>query len=122
MIVDGYAEWEAGEIPARAALASIANQLKIISAHKEELEAREKVLRSQAEQILAYTNETAIVVGGLEFRLTPASNTTSYTAREIDAYALWLVEEGHALLAERLLALKRESSRAGGLRISKERT
>lgn len=121
MTIDPYTAWADGQLTPRQALTELGARLKIVQAQRESIEAEEKALRLQCEQVLLASGEDVIAAAGLEFRFTKASQTTSYAASDVEAFRLWLVDHGYAPLAEQLGTHRRESARAGGLRVTRER-
>lgn len=121
MTTDPYTAWQAGEATPRQALTELGARLRIAQAQRESAEAEEKALRLRCEQVLLASGEDMIAAAGLEFRFTKASSTASYAASDVEAFRLWLVDNGYAPLAERLGTYRRESAKAGGLRVTRER-
>jgi hypothetical protein len=119
-ILDPYAAYLDGDLSPREAAGPLTARLRTIVAHREALEALERDLRTQL-SVLVEAHGEPLTLDGWRYELTSAALTTSYGREDIERFTQWLVDEGYSPLAERLRALRRESARAGGLRVTKEK-
>lgn len=116
-----HTAFEEGTLSPRLAAQAEAENIRYLLAQQESIKAQLDAARDRMSRYVEAHGE-AITAEGYRFEMTNAVEVTSYPAAEVDKFALWLVDNGYSPLAERLRALRRESARAGGLRVSKERT
>jgi hypothetical protein len=110
--------FQEGDIQAEQALDELVASLDSLDDKLAPLEEQKKVLRDHISVVLEYaTGGRKTEVRGYELQITQASTTTTFDAKALEKLALDLVEEGQGEVARRLLACKKESSRAGSLRI-----
>jgi chromosome segregation ATPase len=107
-----------GDIQAEQALDELVTSLDSLEDKIGPLEESRKALRDHISVVLEYaTGGKRTEVRGYELQITQASTTTTFDNKALEKLALDLVSEGQADIARRLLACKRETSRAGSLRI-----
>jgi hypothetical protein len=81
----------------------------------------EKVLRQQASEIVDYLGGKADVAGFGTFTITAPSQTIQYDSKELDRLVVHLISSGYEELAKQITSCRKESSRAGSLRINRAR-
>jgi glutathione S-transferase len=113
--------WQAGTVSAAAAMRPIWDELRRIEAARQELEQQREALRDQLRHIVAELGGSTSLTGYGKLEILPASVSTSYVKTQVDALIIELTGE-HPAIAARLAACRKESHRAGGLRVTPEKT
>jgi hypothetical protein len=116
-----FKQYQEGEITPQHALDKIARQLDSLQDQIEPLNATEKVLRQQASEIVDYLGGKADVAGFGTFTITAPSQTIQYDSKELDRLVVHLISGGYEELAKQITSCRKESSRAGSLRINRAR-
>jgi hypothetical protein len=116
-----FKQYQEGEITPQYALDQIARQLDSLQDQIEPLNATEKVLRQQASEIVDYLGGKADVAGFGTFTITAPSQTIQYDSKELDRLVVHLISGGYEELAKQITSCRKESSRAGSLRINRAR-
>jgi hypothetical protein len=116
-----FKQYQEGEITPQHALDKIARQLDSLQDQIEPLNATEKVLRQQASEIVDYLGGKADVAGFGTFTITAPSQTIQYDSKELDRLVVHLISSGYEELAKQITSCRKESSRAGSLRINRAR-
>jgi hypothetical protein len=114
-----FEQWQAGELDNEATLTSLCKMLTSVKDSLEPLEDMQKIIRSQLAEVVSYIGGRASVAGFGELKVTEPSLITSYDYHQLDKLVIHLTEAGHADIARSIAACRRETSRAGGLRIDK---
>jgi hypothetical protein len=114
-----FEKFKDGEITGQVALDQIARHLDLIQDNLEPLQATEKVLRQQASEIVDYLGGKADVAGFGTFTITAPSQTIQYDSKELDRLVVHLISGGYEELAKQITSCRKESSRAGSLRINR---
>jgi hypothetical protein len=114
-----FKQYQEGEITPQYALDQIARQLDSLQDQIEPLNATEKVLRQQASEIVDYLGGKADVAGFGTFTITAPSQTIQYDSKELDRLVVHLISSGYEELAKQITSCRKESSRAGSLRINR---
>jgi hypothetical protein len=114
-----FKQYQEGEITPQHALDKIARQLDSLQDQIEPLNATEKVLRQQASEIVDYLGGKADVAGFGTFTITAPSQTIQYDSKELDRLVVHLISSGYEELAKQITTCRKESSRAGSLRINR---
>ncbi|MCC6271290.1 MAG: hypothetical protein IT190_08430 [Microbacteriaceae bacterium] len=113
-----FTAWQAGDLTAMEALQLLVPELDGAQAMRVTLEEREKELRAYVEAVLRRLSPTEpLPLGGLVLELTRASITKGYDRKALDA----LAQELPAEWRERLDGCRTETTRAGGLRVTRPR-
>lgn len=113
--------WQAGTVSAATALRPIWDELRRIEAARQELEQQREALRDQLRHIVAELGGSTSLAGYGKLEILPAGVSTSYVKTQVDALIIELTGE-HPEIAARLAACRKESHRAGGLRVTPEKT
>jgi len=116
-----FDDWRDGTISDVEALHALASDLGEIESQLAPLEAERQNLRDQLSQIVSHLGGRASVAGFGKLELTSASVTRSYDKKRIQALVLDLVAEGNVEVAQRIALCETELSRAGSLRITREK-
>lgn len=122
MSTDGvFALWLAGRLSAHAALRTLWDDLRQIEAAQQQLETRCEALRDQLRQIATQLGGSATLAGYGKLEVLAPTIATSYDKAQVDALIIALTAEQPAI-ASRLAACRIERPRAGGLRVTPEKT
>jgi len=120
-ILEHFQAWAEGDIDAATALRGFADELRAIDAVTEPLEVRRATVRRLCEEIVQQAGEKIVVSGYGEFAFAPASVSQTYDRKQLETLLHDLIASGEGDWAQRLEACRKETMRAGGLRIIKER-
>lgn len=112
-----FEDWRAGMISDREALRRLLSDLGEVESQLAPLEAERAELRAQISEVLAELGGRA-EADGYRLMITSPSVVPRYDAKELDQIVLRLRQQGHAEIADQILAARKESARAGQLRIS----
>jgi hypothetical protein len=112
-------QWQEGDLDNEAALTSLCKMLVSVKDSLEPLEDMQKAIRAQMSEIVSYIGGKASVAGFGELKITEPTITTSYDYHQLDKLVIKLTEAGHADIARSIAECRRETPRAGGLRIDK---
>lgn len=113
--------WLNGRLSDHAAIRTLWDDLRQIEAAQQQLETRRELVRDQLRQITAQLGGQTTLAGYGKLELLSATTTTSYDKTQVDALIIALTAEQPAIAA-RLAACRVERPRAGGLRITPEKT
>lgn len=113
--------WLNGRLSDHAAIRTLWDDLRQIEAAQQQLETRRELVRDQLRQITAQLGGQTTLAGYGKLELLSATTTTSYDKAQVDALIIALTAEQPAIAA-RLAACRVERPRAGGLRITPEKT
>lgn len=113
--------WLNGRLSDHAAIRTLWDDLRQIEAAQQQLETRRELVRDQLRQITAQLGGSTTLAGYGKLELLSATTTTSYDKAQVDALIIALTAEQPAIAA-RLAACRVERPRAGGLRITPEKT
>lgn len=112
-----YELWQEGELQADEALDRLVASLDGLKDRLEPLAASEKALRDQISHVLEFaTGGRKTEVRGYELLITEPGVSVSYDAKKLDQLVVRLMEEYPGIAAD-IRACRKESSRAGSLRI-----
>ena len=114
-----YADWQSGRISEREALRALLSDLGEVESQIAPLEAEKAELRSQIAEVLARLGGRA-EADGLRLSLTAPAIVPRYDAKELDQIVSYLQGQGEDEIASLILRARKESARAGMLRIAKE--
>lgn len=113
--------WLNGRLGAHAALRTLWDDLRQIEAAQQQLETRREIARDQLRQIAEQLGGSATLTGYGKLEVLAPTTTTSYDKAQVDALVIALTTEQPAIAA-RLAACRVERPRAGGLRVTPEKT
>ncbi|HNP85180.1 MAG: hypothetical protein JST60_08255 [Chloroflexi bacterium SZAS-1] len=116
MTSSNFTEWQSGAISHREALRRLLSDLGEVESQIAPLEAEKAELRTQISEVLAEMGGRAESEG---YRLTITSPGVSarYDAKELDQLVDYLLARGDDEIARLILKSRKESARAGQLRI-----
>lgn len=112
-----FSDWQAGTIGDREALRALLSDLGEVESQLAPLEAEKSELRVQISEVLARLGGRA-EADGFRLMLTSPSVTPRYDAKELDQIVKYLQAQGEDALANLILGARKESERAGQLRIT----
>ncbi len=112
-----FSDWQAGAIGDREALRALLSDLGEVDSQIAPLEAERAELRAQISEVLAQLGGRA-EADGFRLLLTAPSIVPRYDAKELDQLVLRLRQQGLGEVADQILAARKESVRAGMLRIT----
>lgn len=118
MITDNYTRWLAGEITDQQALAGLLSELRETESEIAPLEQERAALRDAISEIVVRTG--AQEIDGTKIIITAPSVTASYDRKLLDALLIDLMQTDPDV-AQRIALCRRESARAGSLRIESKR-
>lgn len=113
-----FSDWQTGAISHREALRALLSDLGEVDSQIAPLEAERAELRAQISEVLAELGGRA-EADGFKLTITSPSIVPRYDAKELDQLVLRLRQQGYPEIADQVLAARKESSRAGMLRIAK---
>lgn len=114
-----FSDWQSGALGDREALRALLSDLGEVESQIAPLEAEKSELRAQISEVLARLGGRA-EADGLRLTLTAPSVVPRYDAKELDHIVKYLQAQGEDAIANLLLSARKESERAGMLRIAKE--
>jgi hypothetical protein len=112
-----FLDWQAGALGHREALRALLSDLGEVDSQIAPLEAERAELRAQISEVLAELGGRA-EADGFRLMITAPSIVPRYDAKELDQLVLRLRQQGHAEIADQVLAARKESARSGQLRIT----
>jgi len=113
-----FADWQAGAISGRQALHALLTDLGEVEDEIARLDAQRAALRDQIAQIVACEGD--MVIGDRRALITAPTVVASYDRQALDDLVARLAAT-HPDVAQQIAACRRESMRAGGLRIERVR-
>lgn len=116
-----YEQWRDGDISDEQAARALALELGEVESELAPLNAQRETLRNELSHIVGKLGGKHAIPGFGELVNTAPSVTTSYDAKRVSDLIVALVAEGQSAWAERLAACQKQSSRAGSLRITREK-
>lgn len=116
-----FAEWEVGTVTDVQALHTLTSDLGEVESELAPLEAQRSALRDQIARIVAHAGNKVELTGFGTLVITQPGITTSYDAKALDALVIRLMGDGYGPIAEQIAQCRRESARAGSLRITREK-
>lgn len=114
-----FSDWQSGSISDREALRALLSDLGEVESQIAPLEIEKSELRAQISEVLAALGGRADA-DGFRLTLTSPSIVPRYDAKELDHIVGYLQAQGEDAIANLILSARKESSRAGMLRIAKE--
>jgi hypothetical protein len=115
-----FAQWQDGTATDIETLRTLWSDLREVESDIAPLEAERQKLRDQISQVVAKTG--AVELPGLgKAQITAGTVTKSYDRAALDELIIELTEQGYAPIAQQIAHCRRESMRAGSLRIEAER-
>jgi hypothetical protein len=116
-----FERWQSGDITPDQALDEYTQVLASLEDRIEPLTATKEAIRGYISQIVDYVGGSA-KSNGYEMIITNASVTRSYDSRKLDALVAQLMADGYYEVAKKVADCGKDSSRAGGLRITKSKS
>lgn len=118
---DIFATWENDGDDMRAASA-LAMELGEVESALEPLKEEREHIRALLSHIVAKRGEKVTIAGFGVLEVTAPSVVRSYEKAALDQLIIQLLEEGDIDIVQRIVACRRESARAGGLRVTMEKS
>ncbi|HNP70508.1 MAG TPA: hypothetical protein PKK15_05345, partial [Kouleothrix sp.] len=112
-----FSDWQSGSISAREALRALISDLGEVESQLAPLEAEKAELRAQISEVLAELGGRA-EADGYRLQLTAPGVSSRYDAKELDQLVSYLQASGDDAIANLILKARKESARAGQLRIT----
>jgi hypothetical protein len=113
-----FADWQSGAISDTEALRALLSDLGEVESQIAPLEEERAALRSQLSEVVARLGGRA-QANGLRLTLTAPAVVPRYDAKELDLLVDYLRAQGQDEIADHILAARKETARAGMLRITK---
>ena len=114
-----YSEWDSGSITDTQAVRALAMELGEVSDELATLKAQEARLRDELSRVVAHMGGKAEVAGFGSLAMTAPSVSTTYDTQRLNDLVLALLADGYSDIAESIAACRRQSARAGSLRITR---
>jgi hypothetical protein len=115
-------DWQNGEIEDKEAIKELTRQLAVVEDSLEPLEATRKVIRDYLSVVVEQQPGSKITLKGFgNLSIRNAVTTHSYDTKSLDNLIAKLVID-YPEVAQQIAICRKESSRAGGLYILKEKT
>jgi hypothetical protein len=115
-----YEDWQDGDLTDMEALRFLAGDLCEVEDVYERATAMRETVRNQIAHIVAHLGDDRVTSGGYVFQLTRPSVSYSYDTKALGNLVLELMLSGNPA-AQRISALRKQSERAGSLRVTKEK-
>ena len=112
-----FADWQSGAISDAEALRALLSDLGEVESQIAPLEAERATLRAQLSEVVARLGGKA-QANGLRLILTAPAVVPRYDAKELDLLVEYLRAQGLDDIADHILAARKETARAGMLRIN----
>jgi chromosome segregation ATPase len=114
-----YDRWQEGDIQAEEALAQLCQSLDSLEDRLEPLQQQKDTLRTQISEVVEHLGGRAELDWFGSLQITSPTITVSYDREALDALVARLTAEGQASIAQQIAACRKESPRAGSLRIKR---
>lgn len=115
-----YERWRAGELNDGEAIELLCGNLVSLEDSLEPLEEIRKTIRAQLSEIVERQARSQYTLPGFgTLKIMNSSKVALYDAKALDNLVEQLLNDGEVEIAHAILACRRESGRAGGLRISR---
>lgn len=118
---DIFDQWKDGNLTDLQAIRALCSNLGEIESELAPLEAEKQATRDKIAIIIDKIGTTEIAGFG-KLEMTSPTVTKSYSKDKIDELIERLCEEGYWPIAQRIRQCRTESPRAGGLRITREKS
>lgn len=115
-----FTDWQDGQLTDEQALRSLSSDLGEVESQLAPIEAEKQSLRDQISQVLEHAGGTATIAGFGKLEITAAAVVVSYGKKQIEELLIDLTTT-HPEIAARLAACRVKGSRAGSLRITREK-
>jgi hypothetical protein len=112
-----FADWQSGAISDAEALRALLSDLGEVESQIAPLEEERATLRAQLSEVVAQLGGKA-QANGLRLILTAPAVVPRYDAKELDQLVEYLRAQGLDEIANHILAARKETARAGMLRIN----
>lgn len=116
-----FDEWEAGNLSDVQAARALASDYGELEDELMPLLRQRDELRDQLSRVVAHMGGKAEIPGFGMMQMAAPSITNSYDAKALDNLVLSLIADGCTDVAESITACRRQSMRAGSLRITREK-
>jgi hypothetical protein len=115
-----YSRWESGDLPSQEAIEQLVSQLAAVEDSLEPLEQTKQAIRAKLSLIVDRQPGSAIELPGYgKLAIRSATVTKSYDKDKLDQLIIQLAMDGQVELAQAIGGCKKESSRSGGLVITR---
>jgi len=114
-----WEQYQEGDLDAAQALTRMLPAYQALQAAAAALEARREALRGQIATLHQALGGKPLALLGYEVRWQEPGTVLTYNAHTLDALVVTLMAQEQYALAEQITAARRESVRAGGLRIAR---
>lgn len=115
-----FDDWQDGRLTDDQALRALASDLGEVESQLAPIEAEKAALRDQISRVVERIGGVAQIAGFGKLEITAASVVVSYDKRQIEDLLIDLTTT-HPEIAARLAACRTRGSRAGSLRITREK-
>jgi hypothetical protein len=115
-----YQDWTAGRLSDQEAIVALYPIVTAADAAYKQAEAERAAIRARLGYVVAHAGGRAQAPGLGRLLITAPAVTPSYDHRQLDALVIELTQT-HPEIAQRIAALRRETIRAGTLRLIPER-
>lgn len=116
-----YDRWQEGDIQAEEALTQLCQSLDSLEDRLEPLQQQKDTLRTQISEVVEHLGGRAELDWFGALQITSPTVTVSYDREALDALVARLIAEGQASIAQQIAACRKESPRAGSLRIKRNK-
>lgn len=117
-----YERWAAGLAGPAETLRALCADLAWVDAALNPLEQRKQAIRNSISEIInTLDNQRTDLAGFGRLEMTAPVLTTSYDKQHLDRLIIELTEAGEHTIAQRVAGCRKESARADGLRITREK-
>ena len=116
-----FSEWEAGKLTDVQAARAIAFDLAELEEELTPALRDKETMRDQLSRIIAHAGGKMDISGFGSLQMTAPGVSTTYDAKRLDDLVLQLIAEGQSDIAECITACRKQSARAGSLRIVREK-
>lgn len=116
-----FSEWEAGDLSSEYTLRELCRALADVEREIASVEVARSELRDQISRVLARVGDKAEIAGFGKVLITAPSVSRSYDTKRLDALIIQLTADGFSPIAQQIAQAAKETARAGGLRIEREK-
>lgn len=116
-----YRDWEDGNVSDEIMFRALCSDVGEVTSQMAPLERELAGLKDQLSRVVDHMGGKAELAGFGKVQITSPSKTVAYDKAQLDKLVEDLVLMGEGQIAQRILATKKESARAGGLRIEREK-
>jgi hypothetical protein len=116
-----FEDWQSGVLTDAEALRALTRDLGEVESELAPLHEQREQLRAWIGEVLARAGGKAAIPGFGRLELSAPSVTVTFDRKALDGLVQDLVAAGQFDIAQRISAARRESARAGALRITREK-